>query len=65
MAGNVIVGGLIGAIVDGSTGAMNSHYPNPLVIPLECEAVVAALAPEAAAKAATKFKFEDGKWVEE
>ena len=30
MAGNVILGGLIGAVVDGSSGAMNDLSPNPL-----------------------------------
>ena len=35
MAGNVIVGGLVGAAVDGMTGSMHSHKPNPLVITLE------------------------------
>lgn len=34
MAGNVILGGIIGAGVDASTGAMNSHKPNPLVVEL-------------------------------
>ena len=35
MAGNVIVGGIVGAAVDGMTGSMHSHKPNPLVISLE------------------------------
>lgn len=30
MAGNVLIGGVIGAAVDGSTGAMNNLEPNPL-----------------------------------
>lgn len=34
MAGNVILGGLIGAGVDAGTGAMHSHKPNPLVVTL-------------------------------
>lgn len=37
MAGNVILGGLIGAGVDASTGAMNDLSPNPLHIVLEAE----------------------------
>lgn len=30
MAGNVLIGGIIGAAVDASTGAMNDLKPNPL-----------------------------------
>lgn len=40
MAGNVLVGGLIGAGIDASSGAMNDLKPNPLVlklIPLSAE----------------------------
>ena len=32
MAGNVLLGGIIGAGVDAGTGAMHSHKPNPLVV---------------------------------
>jgi hypothetical protein len=32
MAGNVIFGGVIGAVVDGTSGAMNDLTPNPLVV---------------------------------
>ena len=35
MAGNVLVGGLIGAGVDASTGAMNELKPNPLIIKMQ------------------------------
>ena len=35
MAGNVVVGGIIGAGIDAGTGAMHSHQPNPLVVKLE------------------------------
>ena len=38
MAGNVILGGLIGVAVDSSTGAMNDLFPNPLVVTLIAEA---------------------------
>lgn len=38
MAGNVILGGLIGAGVDASNGSMNELVPNPLHIVLEPEA---------------------------
>lgn len=34
MAGNVLVGGIIGAAVDASTGAMNELKPNPVKITL-------------------------------
>ncbi len=34
MAGNVLLGGIIGAGVDAGTGAMHSHKPNPLVVKL-------------------------------
>ncbi len=35
MAGNILLGGLIGAVVDGSSGAMYSHLDNPIVVVLE------------------------------
>ncbi|MEL8056302.1 MAG: translation initiation factor 2 [Pseudomonadota bacterium] len=31
MAGNVLIGGIVGAAIDGSTGAMNDLKPNPMV----------------------------------
>lgn len=34
MAGNVLVGGIIGAAVDASTGAMNELKPNPVKVTL-------------------------------
>ena len=46
MAGNVLVGGLIGAGVDVATGAMNDLTPNPVHLDLEKdEGVVSAPAP--------------------
>lgn len=36
MAGNVLVGGLIGAAVDAGSGAMLELVPNPLNVALEC-----------------------------
>ena len=36
MAGNVLVGGIIGAGVDASSGAMLDLVPNPVVANLEC-----------------------------
>lgn len=35
MAGNVLVGGIIGAVVDGNNGSMLDLVPNPLVVKLE------------------------------
>jgi hypothetical protein len=32
MAGNVLVGGIIGAVVDGTNGSMNELSPNPLKV---------------------------------
>ena len=34
MAGNILLGGLIGAAVDGGTGAMNELKPNPVSVKL-------------------------------
>ena len=36
MAGNVLVGGLIGAAVDASNGAMLELVPNPVNVTLDC-----------------------------
>lgn len=36
-AGNVIAGGIIGVIVDGSNGAMNDLSPNPLKVKMAAE----------------------------
>jgi hypothetical protein len=45
MAGNVILGGLIGAAVDANSGATQNLVPNPLVVHLEPETAPAAAAP--------------------
>lgn len=37
MAGNILVGGLIGMGVDATSGAMNDLTPNPLVVTLQPE----------------------------
>jgi len=34
MAGNVLIGGIIGAAVDAGSGAARSHKPNPLILRL-------------------------------
>jgi len=39
MAGNILLGGVIGAIIDGSTGAMYSHGENPILVLLEPEGI--------------------------
>lgn len=48
MAGNVILGGVIGAGVDVATGAMMELKPNPLDVTLEPIAATVAQAPQAA-----------------
>ncbi len=45
MAGNVLVGGIIGAVVDSNTGAMFDLVPNPLEVTLEPEGSASASAP--------------------
>jgi hypothetical protein len=51
-AGNVLIGGLIGAAVDGSSGALNNLTPNPLKVKLvESPAAPADTAPPAPAPA--------------
>jgi hypothetical protein len=51
MAGNVIFGGVIGAVVDGSSGAMNDLTPNPLVVILRTPAEERAWQADAAERA--------------
>lgn len=51
-AGNVLLGGVVGGIVDGTNGSMNNLTPNPLVVTLVPEAApVAAAVPAAEAVA--------------
>ncbi len=48
MAGNLVLGGLIGAVVDGTNGSMNDLKPNPLdvkLVPLSSDATSASTAP--------------------
>lgn len=55
MAGNVIFGGVVGAVVDGTSGAMKDLSPNPLVVVLltpEQQRIADAEARRAAAAAA-------------
>lgn len=48
LAGNVIFGGIVGGVVDASSGALNDLTPNPLVVSLRTPAEEAAwLASEA------------------
>ncbi len=50
MAGNLLLGGIIGAAVDGTNGSMQDLVPNPLEVALEAEGSTApAAAPTAAA----------------
>ncbi|MEQ1491327.1 MAG: PEGA domain-containing protein [Terricaulis sp.] len=53
MAGNVLVGGIIGLAVDANSGATQDLVPNPLVVHLE------ALTPELAAPALTSEAAPD------
>lgn len=48
MAGNVVFGGIIGGVIDASSGAMNDLTPNPLVVILETPAQAAARTADAA-----------------
>jgi hypothetical protein len=53
-AGNVLIGGVIGAVVDGSNGSLNDLKPNPLKVELVAEGAQPAVAEatEAAAEPA-------------
>lgn len=56
-AGNILLGGVVGAVVDGSNGSLNDLRPNPLKVQLvptgQASAATAPAAPaDAAAKAA-------------
>ena len=42
MAGNILVGGIIGGVVDASSGAMNDLTPNPLLVIMQTPAQRAA-----------------------
>ncbi|MFA4900435.1 MAG: PEGA domain-containing protein [Brevundimonas sp.] len=53
LAGNVLVGGIIGGAVDATSGALNDLKPNPLVVTLRTPAEEAAAARTPAAPAAT------------
>lgn len=56
MAGNVLVGGLIGVGVDATSGALNDLSPNPLqvtLVPVPAEAPAAEVVAAAPAEAAT------------
>lgn len=54
VAGNVLLGGIIGAAVDGSNGAMRDLTPNPLELTLEADTVAAAEVAPAAATVSTE-----------
>lgn len=60
-AGNIILGGVIGGIVDGTNGSMNNLTPNPLkvtLVPVAAEAA-AAVAPVAEAAPAVQAPAAD------
>lgn len=55
-AGNVLIGGVVGAIVDGTNGSMNDLTPNPLMVtmvPVAAAAIEPAAEPADAAIATT------------
>lgn len=52
MAGNILVGGLIGVGVDATSGALNDLTPNPLIVTLEAEGAASAQTAVVAATAA-------------
>lgn len=54
MAGNVVLGGLIGAAIDAGSGAMHSHKPNPLRVVMVPSHQPAEQAVERTASAAAK-----------
>lgn len=54
MAGNVLVGGIIGAAIDGNSGATQDLVPNPLRVTLEPEGPVATPVSAPAADAAVE-----------
>lgn len=62
MAGNIVLGGVIGALVDANNGATQELVPNPLVVTLEPEAKVQIpeTNPNALADEATAFELEMG-----
>jgi len=51
LAGNVVFGGIIGGVVDASSGAMNDLTPNPLVVILRTPAEERAWQADAAERA--------------
>lgn len=48
MAGNILIGGLIGGAIDATSGAMNDLKPNPLIVTLRTPAEEAAAGRSAA-----------------
>jgi hypothetical protein len=49
MAGNLLVGGIVGGVIDASSGAMNDLTPNPLLVEMQTPAERAAHPAPAAA----------------
>ena len=55
MAGNVLVGGLIGVGVDAASGAMMEHKPNPLLVELQPKSPQLVQAPDTSAEAPSQL----------
>jgi hypothetical protein len=53
MAGNILVGGIVGGVIDASSGAMNDLTPNPLLVEMQTPAQRAANPAPAAAATGT------------
>ncbi len=53
MAGNIVAGGVIGMVVDGTSGAMNDLLPNPMDVTLEATTTAQTGQPAAAAETKT------------
>ena len=49
LAGNVLLGGIIGGVVDGTNGSLRDLKPNPIMVTLEPEAPPAPVAEPAVA----------------
>lgn len=60
VAGNVIVGGIIGAAIDGSNGSMNDLTPNPLTVTLQAEEAADAVPVDPAAQGISVLSVAPG-----
>lgn len=54
IAGNLLFGGIVGGVVDASSGAMNDLTPNPLIVTLQTMEEAARAAPATPAAGADR-----------